>query len=311
MNDQSETDIAKTNIAKTILIVDDTPTNIDILVGILDDYDLLVAQDGKSALDIADEEKIDLILLDIMMPEMDGYEVCRRLKLNHKTKDIPIVFITAKTDEDSIAKAYSAGGVDYVTKPFMPKELLARVKVQLKIHSLIANLEYLSSYDIMTGLYNRRKFFKLGENLFTQSKAQVFAIMIDIDHFKEVNDTYGHATGDTVIKAVGKTIQEKFKNYGTPGRIGGEEFAVISSSPSPKHIYEKIESLRLAISDIRFSSGPHKTFGITISSGVAALEPEHTSIDDLLKDADESLYEAKKSGRNKSIFKKIDPSIIK
>ena len=123
----------------TILIVDDTESNIDILLELLNSYDVLVALDGSSAIEIANEDEIDLILLDIMMPEMDGFETCRVLKESDKTKDIPIIFITAKSDDDSIDKAYEIGGVDYVTKPFRPRELLTRVETQLKLRSFTRN----------------------------------------------------------------------------------------------------------------------------------------------------------------------------
>ena len=122
---------------ETILVVDDNEVNIDIINGLLFGYDVVVATDGETAIELANQEKIDLILLDIMMPAMDGYEVCEILKNNPKTQDIPVIFITAKLDENSIEKAYDVGGIDYVTKPFKPKELLARVKTQLHLHHLI------------------------------------------------------------------------------------------------------------------------------------------------------------------------------
>ncbi len=139
-------------INNTILIVDDTITNLDILVDLLDTYTVMDAINGKDALEIANEEDIDLILLDIMMPDMDGYEVCKRLKSNPKTKDIPVIFITANIDEDSIEKAYEVGGIDYVTKPFRPRELLARVKTQLiiqKQHIRLIQSEKLASINEM------------------------------------------------------------------------------------------------------------------------------------------------------------------
>ncbi len=126
---------------QTILIVDDTSTNIEILLDLLKDYDLLVATNGQNALEIANSERLDLILLDIMMPQMDGYEVCKKLKSDPKTQNIPVIFITANTDEDSIEKSFEMGVIDYVAKPFKPKELIARVKTHLKISSLINNLE--------------------------------------------------------------------------------------------------------------------------------------------------------------------------
>ncbi len=126
---------------KTILVVDDTPINLDIIIKLLDMYNVIDVTNGEDALEIANEEKIDLILLDIMMPIMDGFEVCKKLKENPFTKNIPIIFITGKTDEKSIEKAYDIGGADYVTKPFKPKELLAKVKKELQIVDLIYNLE--------------------------------------------------------------------------------------------------------------------------------------------------------------------------
>ncbi len=130
------------NSGNTILIVDDTETNIDILVELLgDEYDILVALDGKSALEIAKEEIVDLILLDIMMPEMSGFEVCEELKKDDKTRDIPVIFITAKSDDDSIDEAYKVGGIDYVLKPFRPRELRVRVKTQLRLKALSSFFE--------------------------------------------------------------------------------------------------------------------------------------------------------------------------
>ncbi|MCK5687552.1 response regulator, partial [bacterium] len=147
----------------TILIVDDTKDNINILLSLLDDFDLLVALNGKKALSLIQKHDVDLILLDIMMPDMDGYEVCQKLKSQEETKDIPILFITAKTDEKSIEKAFESGGMDFVTKPFKPKELLARVKIQLELRKTLKALEFAATRDSMTGIYNRREFFIRGK----------------------------------------------------------------------------------------------------------------------------------------------------
>ncbi|MEA3513116.1 MAG: response regulator [Campylobacterota bacterium] len=125
---------------KTILVVDDTKVNIQILMELLgDDYDILACRDGETAIEMAQEDKPDLILLDIMMPKMDGFEVCEKLKEKPDTKEIPIIFLTAMSDEDSIEKAYDIGGSNYVTKPFKPKELLARVKRELELQELQMN----------------------------------------------------------------------------------------------------------------------------------------------------------------------------
>jgi len=289
---------------KTILIVDDTETNIDILLELLDDeYDILVALSGENALEIVEKEKIDLILLDIMMPIMDGYKVCSLLKENDRTKDIPVIFITAKTDEDSIEKAYKVGGFDYVTKPFKPRELLARIKTQLTLKELISNLEFIASHDAMTGIYNRRKFFELSFEYFNKSKQDLCAVMIDIDEFKKVNDTYGHAIGDEVIKLVTKTISENLLNDAVFGRIGGEEFAVICYSLNTKDVFENIESIREKIENSQVITDEKKVVKFTISNGISKVSDETKTLDELLKQADIALYEAKGKGRNRVIFR--------
>ncbi|MEA3513655.1 MAG: diguanylate cyclase [Campylobacterota bacterium] len=288
---------------KTILIIDDTTTNLDILVELLDAYDVIDAISGKDALEIVGEEKIDLILLDIMMPEMDGYEVCRRIKENKKTKDIPVIFITAKTDEDSIEKAFNVGGIDYVSKPFKPKELLARVKTHLEFRILIENLEFLSSHDTMTGIYNRRKFFELAIQKFNNEKENLYAVMIDIDKFKDINDSYGHDIGDKVIKLLATTIKDNISESSVFGRLGGEEFGLICNSQSIDTVKQSIESLRELIESQEILSEENKPIGYTISSGISKMSSEIKNIDQLLKKADVALYEAKGTGRNKVIFR--------
>lgn len=289
---------------KTILIVDDTETNIDILLELLgDEYDVMVALSGQGALEIVSEEDIDLILLDIMMPEMDGYEVCQIIKKESSTEDIPVIFITAKTDEDSIEKAYDVGGIDYVTKPFKPRELLARVKTQISLKELIHNLEYIASYDEMTGIYNRRKFFSLAINKFNESKENLYAIMMDIDKFKNVNDTYGHPVGDKVIKLVTKTISQQIDEESIFGRIGGEEFALICTGLSKDDVISKMDRIREDISKLSVTSDNNELVKFTISNGISKVSEELNSIDDVLKEADKALYEAKGTGRNKVIFR--------
>jgi len=292
------------NSKKTVLIVDDTETNIDILLELLGDtYDVLVALDGEGAIEIVNEDSIDLILLDIMMPVMDGYDVCTILKSKVSTKDIPIIFITAKTDEDSIEKAYDVGGSDYVTKPFKPRELLARVKTQLHLKALIDNLEYIASYDAMTGIYNRRKFFQLAIEKFEVTKEDFYAIMIDIDNFKRINDTYGHPLGDKVIKLVTQIISQNLPDNSIFGRIGGEEFAIVCHSKSKEVIIAKIEEVRKLISESEIIFDGNKLVKYTISEGISKAKEADNSLDDVLKEADIALYDAKGSGRNRVIFR--------
>ena len=288
----------------TVLIVDDTESNIDILLELLgSDYDILVSLDGENALDIIDNEKIDLILLDIMMPDMDGYEVCRILKSKPTTEDIPVIFITAKTDEDSIEKAYEVGGIDYVTKPFKPRELTARVKTQLKITDLMHHLENIASYDEMTGIYNRRKFFELAMKKFETTEKRLFGVMIDIDKFKNINDTYGHPFGDKVIKAVTATISNHLSDDAIFGRIGGEEFVIICNLDSKELILKLIEKIRMEIESLVILTESNEAVKCTISEGIAEKTSDIKSLDNLLKEADLALYKAKGDGRNRVIFR--------
>lgn len=288
-----------------ILAVDDTKTNISILLELLgEDYDIVPATSGAKALEIVNKIQIDLILLDIMMPEMDGYEVCKILKSEEKTKDIPILFITAKVDEESIVDAFKVGGVDYVTKPFQPFELIARIQTHLKLSDTLKSLEFLATRDSMTGILNRRKFFELGEAKFKNNKNNLYVVMVDIDKFKAINDIYGHAIGDEVIKVVAKSIEDKLPNGAIFGRIGGEEFAIILDTLICTDIDSTIEAIRSSVESLAVIPYGDEIINVTISQGVAKASPNSECLDIVLKDADEALYEAKNSGRNRSVFRK-------
>ena len=285
-----------------ILIVDDTPTNIEILVDLLGDYNIAVSLDGQGAIDIAKNSSIDLILLDIMMPELDGFEVCKQLKLDPKTKDIPIIFITAKTDEESIENAYNAGGVDYVTKPFKPREVCARVKVHMEHSEHMKRLDYLASYDAMTDVYNRRKFFELGEDIFKHTKEnELFAVILDIDHFKRVNDNYGHPAGDMVIREIAQVVYNILDDNMIFGRIGGEEFAILLHTTKDAAI-KITEACRKAVEELSIMYNSINLH-CTMSTGMACKSKEVDTLDLLLAKADEALYEAKDNGRNQLIFR--------
>ncbi|MCK5680372.1 diguanylate cyclase [bacterium] len=288
----------------TILIVDDSKINIDILLELLgDDYDLLVALDGESAISAALGDDIDLILLDVVMPLMDGFQACRKLKEDPETKDIPVIFITAKSDENSIEEAYDVGGLDYVAKPFKPKELLARVKTQIRLKFLIEHLEYISSYDSMTGIYNRRKFFELSELKFQARQEDLFAVMFDIDRFKSINDRYGHPFGDKVIKSVTETISGFCSSESVFGRIGGEEFAIVCNFPLFETVVQRVESMRAAIEKLSLVADNGDSVRSTVSAGIAKVDESISSLDQLLREADSALYEAKDAGRNRAIFR--------
>jgi len=293
-------------INKTILIVDDTISNLDILVGLLDDYDVIDATNGKDALEILQEEKVNLILLDIMMPDMDGYEVCQKLKSNSITKDIPVIFITAKSDEDSIEKAYEVGGIDYVIKPFRPKELLARVNRELKLQDLQTELKLLASTDPMTKLYNRRFFTTMSEHsldLAKRDKKALSVIMIDIDKFKNVNDTYGHKVGDNVIIHLASIFILDQRKSDIVCRYGGEEFVFLLPNTTLDGTYQVAQKIRKDVESSTINLPSNKILKYTISLGISQVDVENEeNIELALKRADDALYRAKESGRNKVVL---------
>lgn len=289
------------NHKPTILIVDDEKINLNILIELLDDdYEVSVALNGIKALKLVEKKDIELILLDIMMPDMDGYEVCKILKSSQNTKDIPILFITAKTDDKSIVAGFEMGGIDYITKPFRPVELKARVKTHLKLSQTLKSLDYMATRDFMTGIYNRRKFFELGQEL-CQVSENLFAIMMDIDKFKNINDDYGHPFGDIVIKSITNIISQYIPEEAIFGRLGGEEFAILYVADSMAMIVEKIEEIRKAIEDLE-EKHDETMVKFTISNGITKKHTNDT-LDDLLKRADKALYEAKGSGRNRVCYR--------
>jgi len=288
---------------QTILAVDDTVANLDILVNLLQDFDVIEAIGGEEALDIIAQEEVDLILLDIMMPGMDGYTVCRKIKENDQNQDIPIIFITSRSDENAIEKAYDTGGVDYVTKPFKPKELLARVKIQLEHQEMIEKLEFMASHDPMTGIYNRRKFFELANRKFKEQPENLYAAMLDIDKFKKINDSYGHPTGDRVIKAVTGAISDILDEGSVFGRLGGEEFAILCHHSDQNVVVNRLEFIRKKIENLKILSESGELIKCTISEGVAKVDETTRNLDELLQRADEMLYKAKGAGRNKTIFR--------
>ena len=293
---------------KTILIVDDTVTNLDILADLLCGYDVIDALSGFDALKIVNEEEVDLILLDIMMPEMNGFEVCQKLKSNPKTKHIPILFITALTDETNIEMAYEIGASDYITKPFKSTELLAKVKRELHIQGLINSLEQskkelelLASTDPLTKLYNRRYFTDSSLHILSLCKRQnenLSLIILDIDNFKSINDTYGHKTGDDVIIHIANKLLNDQRQSDISCRFGGEEFVILLPNTSKDSAMTIAEKLRHKIENsvVETNEGIVK---YTISLGVTTIDVQsEQDIEAALKRADDALYVSKNNGKN-------------
>ncbi len=290
----------------TVLIVDDIPMNIKILGDALkSDYTVRFATDGTKALEIATSSPTpDLILLDIMMPGMDGYDVCRALKKENDTRSIPIIFITAMTQEEDEAKGLELGAVDYITKPFSLPIVKMRIKTHIELKRHRDMLENLSFLDGLTGIPNRRRFdecFDLEWKRSERSSAFLSVIMVDIDLFKQFNDFYGHPHGDDCLKLVAKTLATSVKRASDcVARYGGEEFVCILPNTDIQGAIQVGDAMRQNVETLRM---PHERSSVadhvTISLGAATIIPTRDqSRFGLLEVADKNLYRAKADGRN-------------
>ncbi|MCP3848853.1 MAG: diguanylate cyclase, partial [Gammaproteobacteria bacterium] len=215
----------------TVLIVDDVPTNIQVLAGFLKKhYQLKVATNGKQALVIIKQQRPDLILLDIDMPEMNGYEVCQTLKDNPETQNIPIIFVTANNQEEDEEKGLQLGAVDYITKPIRPSIVTARVNTQIMLKQQYDQLRNMAIKDQLTDLYNRHYLFEAAHQRIANAIRHNHALsilMLDIDHFKRINDQYGHPTGDAVLVALANLLKKQCRDEDIIARFGGEEFVIL------------------------------------------------------------------------------------
>lgn len=287
--------------APNILIVDDNHNNIDFLVGLLAEYDISVAIDGERALEQIAEERPELILLDVSMPEMDGYEVCSIIKSNPKTKDIPVLFLSAHTDAESIVKGFDVGGVDYITKPYRPREVLARVETHLKLKELRDELEKMAYEDPMTGIANRRRFFEKIHILFSKVQSNnlpLYLFAVDIDKFKKINDTFGHDIGDAVIGVLVEIVKKELGKNDCISRFGGDEFVIMTMQSNQEKALNLVKKIQENIAKTHFLRGVSIHFSVSI--GIVEIENFDENIDTLLKRADQNLYKEKRSKRDPS-----------
>jgi len=292
------------NRKNSILIVDDELLNLKMLRSILhEEYTVLTAKDGKAAIEIAAEEKPDLILLDILMPEMDGYEVLAILKSDTETRHIPVIFITGLDSKSEEEKGLSMDAVDYIGKPFSPGIVNLRVKNQIQIVNQIRTIELLSNLDQLTQIPNRRSLdgqllSEWGRSI--RESIPLSLLMIDVDKFKVYNDTYGHLQGDMVLKMIAETIIVTLQRAGDfAARFGGEEFCVLLPGADIDGAMLVAEQIRKAIQSLEICCEDGTAGKVTISVGVYSLIPEVTdTIPDLIARADNALYAAKEAGRN-------------
>jgi len=295
---------------RSLLIVDDMAANIRILANLLkDDYTIQVANRGQKALDIArGSQPPDLILLDIMMPEMDGYQVCRELKNNQATSHIPVIFVTAMDEVENQKKGLSLGAVDYITKPFDADIVKVRVRNHMNLKVKTDMLEDMSHVDGLTQVANRRNFDRtLQRELkrLERSGKPLGLIMLDIDYFKPFNDHYGHGKGDECLIKVAAALQQVVKRPGDLlARYGGEEFAAILPETDAEGVARVAEAMRAAVEAIDVEHGYSQVADhVTISVGCCAqVVTAETTAEQLLNRADTALYAAKRQGRNRVVI---------
>jgi diguanylate cyclase (GGDEF)-like protein len=292
-----------------ILVIDDEKINLKIISDMLSgDVHVMLAKSGEQGIRKAIEYQPDLILLDVVMPDLDGFETMNRLRHDARTSAIPVIFITALDDASHEEKALLMGASDYIQKPLHTNIVQARVRLHLQLVKQRKMLEELANIDPLTALANRRKY---QEVIVQEWQAAIHnhdcisLLVIDIDNFKQYNDCYGHATGDSVLKQVASVLANQVLDKGLVARYGGEEFVILLPSYSQDESIEiarvcmqNVESLNLLYSHEEF------TGKVTVSVGGATARPNAScKIDDFFDMADEMLGLAKKSGKNKILWK--------
>jgi len=294
------------NSPATVLIVDDAPSNLAILTESLrSEFDIRIATGGIEALRLVRESPPDLILLDILMPDMDGYEVCRQLKIHAATRNIPVIFLTAKSDVADETKGLAIGAVDYIIKPVSIPIVQARVRTHVELKRRGDLLETLSLRDGLTGIANRRRFDDCLDRAWRQamrSGVPLSLIMADIDFFKAYNDTYGHMAGDECLRSVACTLAGTLNRPGDlAARFGGEEFAIVLEATTISGAMHMAETMRLAVERLGLENKGSTVSGVvTVTLGAACTIPtQDQHRDALLAMADRKLYEAKQAGRNR------------
>ncbi len=305
-------------VAAKILLVEDDRVQAKVTMEYLQKrgHDVVWAENGKSAIKIAKTQPIDLVLLDRVLPDIDGNAVCRFLRLDENTKGVPIIFLTVKGAIEERVTGLEAGADDYLPKPYDEVELNARIyaclrtkalqdelkQMNLQLKKALAKVEVLARTDSLTGLCNRRHFEEIIENEFAKTKryqTNASCLMIDVDHFKRINDEYSHQTGDQVLREIAGIIRSSIRDVDVAARWGGEEFIVLL--PQIKGAGAMVPATRIlnSVSEHKFSDCSRQ---ITVSIGISsAPDPSIDTVDRFIHTADLALYEAKDEGRNRII----------
>jgi len=268
------------------------------------------AGDGLEGLKILLEIKIDLVLCDVDMPRLDGFRFLSMTRARDELRDIPIILLTGKEDQQSKIRGFEEGAGDYITKPFDAGELVARVRVHLKIKKLQDELRRanellleISYTDHLTGLFNRRYLMEVLEREFSRARrteTPLSLLLLDIDNFKQINDRYGHQEGDAVLSRTATIFQNELRGYDTAVRFGGDEYVAVLPNTSQQDAMAVAERIRKSVEESRFP-GKLQELPISVSLGVSAYPGEGIDcIEDLVREADGALYRAKAGGRNRA-----------
>ncbi len=289
-----------------VLVVDDSRTMRFYIADLLKvhQYQVLEAENGVDALDLLQQNPdVKLVITDFNMPKMNGFQLTEEIREKFGKGDMAIIGISAQGNNLLSARFIKNGANDFLCKPFLTEEFYCRVNQNVEMIENIARIRDSSNRDYLTGLYNRRYFFEVGDKLFANSRrghTTTTVAMVDIDHFKKVNDTYGHDAGDLVIKAVARILASRFRESDIVARFGGEEFCVMLTDMDSGRASSIFDQLRRAIEEAETVSGG-KAIRVTASIGVCTLLTD--SLEEMVKCADEMLYEAKRAGRNRVILK--------
>ncbi|HEY5594125.1 MAG TPA: diguanylate cyclase [Nitrospiria bacterium] len=280
------------------------------------DYEVILAENGGAGFKLAKTQPVDLILLDMVLPDFSGEQICQWLKRDETTHSIPVIMLTAKGSVEDKVAGLQIGADDYVPKPFSDKELLARIQVCLRIktredelrgvknqlENQLKDVEQMAITDAGTGLFNRRHFNELLGKEFSRAKRfnePLVCLMLDIDHFKDVNDTYGHPAGDSVLSEIAALLKGVVRMIEVAARYGGEEFVLLLPKTKPQEAMKPATRLLESIATHPFKGLPADR-GVTVSIGIAGLPDSLiASKEDLVKCADFALYKAKRAGRNR------------
>lgn len=292
----------------TALVVDDSRTARKLISKHLRQYQLNIveAESGDQALEILDQNdtpdgnNVSLVITDFHMPGMDGGELIRAIRKRWPKEKLAIIGLSSTDDSKLSARFIKMGANDFLTKPFLPEEFFCRISHNLDMIDQLQALRHAATRDYLTGMYNRRFFFDVASPIFENAKrrnADLMVAMVDIDHFKSVNDTYGHDIGDDVLKAVSRTLTDFTRDTDVIARFGGEEFCLIAPEMAPAAMSGYLEKFRAGISKLSFVDG-----ALSVTASIGATNVLMENLDNMIGHADQMLYQAKETGRDKVVI---------